>query len=138
MPGPMKASVSLLAIAVTLTALAMTGCGDDSEDTVSKPTFVKQANEACASEKKKLRAEAGSVDEILERAIAVLQAQADAIESIGTPPGDEAEVDAMLAGVRRAITRAEGDDTIQTGKALAQAEKLAAAYGLEQCWISAS
>lgn len=146
---------SSAAVAVAL-ALALAGCGGDDDDStesppatdaaapLSKAEFTEQANEICrvGGEQIDARAEALGPDpsqaEIEEFATEVVapnvQDQIDQIEALGAPEGDEDEVQEIVDAVQESLDEVEEDPSVlRTGDPFAEANRLAADYGLTVC-----
>ncbi|MGI8728086.1 MAG: hypothetical protein ACR2K6_10475 [Solirubrobacterales bacterium] len=141
-------------LAAAVLPLAMIGCGggDDGSTTVgtplSKPDFVAQADSICTDETAEAQKAAEErfgdqtpsdeqiqsyVDEVL---VPNLEDQANQIDELGAPTGDDDQVGAIVDALRSGIDELENDPTILTdgdGTAFAEANKLAADYGLDAC-----
>lgn len=143
-------------------ALALAGCGggggstESSESTsaLSKAEFVKKGNAICASTEKEIEANVEkftkeqnfsatkppSEKQIAELAEQVLvpkvRQQLDEIRALGTPSGDEGEVEAILAAAEEALRETEANPSV-FGKGgvgpFAKVNKLSREYGLTVC-----
>jgi hypothetical protein len=140
--------------------MAVSGCGSDSSTgsdssdepvALSKPQFVKQANEICSEGlKEKDKAVASSLKELsasggspkpkeLEKAIeeSVFPSYRKLIDSLGelgAPKGDEAQVEKMIAEYEAAMQSAEAEPAKAIKQNMfASADKNAEGYGLKNC-----
>lgn len=145
-------------------ALIAAGCGSDSDGASAetgsgevpktRAEFIKQADPVCTkSNKKKENAflaygkENGlggnrpltkelTEDLVLTALLPEVQAQADALDEMPTPEGDEAEVDKIVAAINVAIAKTETDPlsamTRSTSPFL-KANKLSQEYGFKVC-----
>jgi hypothetical protein len=154
-----RPSLALAALA-TSGALALAGCGgdDDTATTASggaeaggasgpaltKDQFIAQADAICAAGDR-------TIEEAIEAlgrggepspadlhqfsiiAVPAIQQEVDAIEALPPPEGDEDEVEAILAAVQKGIDEIRSDPTSIESDPLAEADRLAEDYGLEQC-----
>jgi hypothetical protein len=145
-----------------LCAIALAGCGGEDEeggfspvvsDPTSKVEFLREADEICFSTESQIEAAAddlvagkGGPDpaEVERVALGIvvpaLEAEVAAIGALDPPEGDEEKVEAILDATRDGITEIEADPRgLIDGppRGLVQAEKLARAYGSEQCGIPA-
>jgi len=151
----MSASVLLLA---TL-ALLVGGCGGGSSDSADKPLtkaqFIKQADRICkrtdetvlgslgqyeaAHSKSLAKASEREAAEaaILAVAIPLIVEEAEKIEGLSAPKGDERKIRAFAAGVAAAAKKAKANPYSLTGPQggplFAKVNKFATAYGFKQC-----
>lgn len=137
-------------VAVALLALGCGGSGDEGEtvQALTKPQFIKQADEACekVAEKREAAAKSwhkehpGEVDaEELSEAfkevlVPAIQEQVDALEALGPPVADRAKVARMLDN----LTKAQGDFEQEGAEGtrqpeVSQFETEARKYGLKVC-----
>jgi hypothetical protein len=148
----------LLVALAALIALAavVVGCGGSDSDTsssLSKAQFIKQADAICEKSNDKVGSEFESYakeqgwdenkepskkqqEEAITDVVAPsVQTQVDEIKDLGTPAGDEDQVEAMLTAVEEGVETLEEDPSQLTeGKnPLAKGSKLARDYGLEKC-----
>lgn len=153
----MSKKLFALFLALTIAAFAA-GCGssDNSESTasLSKAQFVKQGNAICRkgnakiesefeafAEKHQLQKQKKPSEPVLEEAtetilVPQISNQVAEIRALGTPEGDEGEVDAILSGAEEAVAEAEEDPaTFAEGESpkLKEVNKEARAYGLTVC-----
>jgi hypothetical protein len=147
----MRTRIAAIA-AVAAIAVAGAGCGggdDDSSTTaLSKDEFVTQANQICADGNDKVDAAAKDVfssgqpsqDDVnsfvTDTVIPNIQDQIDQIRALGIPEGDEDQVNAILDSAQSDIDAAKEDPTIISdakGDPFKETNKLAAAYGLNEC-----
>ena len=154
-------SKRLLALAVGVLALGLVaaGCGssDDSTDTVeetvtlTKAEFIKQGDQICKQAEEDSETEAeefaeengftleNASEEQLEEAVAevlipALNRQAEEIDALGAPEGDEEQVEEILTALEDASAEVEDDPSIAfEGEALKEASQLAKAYGFKTC-----
>jgi hypothetical protein len=140
-------------------ALVVAGCGSSSDDTsstasLSKAEFVKQGNAICTKGNEQIESEfeefskernlsetkappkavqEEGAEEIL---IPAINQQVEEIKALGTPEGDEAEVEEIFTTVEEAIEEGEEDPTSLFGSGpgkFKEANKLAREYGLTVC-----
>lgn len=144
--------------AVLAIAAIAAGCGssDDNDSTasLSKAEFVKQGNAICRkgnaqiesgfeefAEKHHLKKNQKPSKEVLEEAtetvvIPKVKAQVEGIRALGTPEGDEGEVDEILSGAEEGIEEAEEDPAAfaeSESPKFKEVNKKARAYGLTVC-----
>ncbi len=144
--------VPLLLVAV------LAGCGGGDEEAgfspvvsepLSKAEFLRQADEICLSSESRIEAAADDLvsapggldpkavsDVAINIAVPALEAEADAIEALGAPEGDEAEVEAIITATRRGIAQIEADPEAlgrRPPTGLRKAQDLAEAYGSREC-----
>ena len=153
-------------VGVVVLALLAAGCGssgdsssssssgDESASTLTKAEFIKQSDGICEQGNKEVESEAEAFakengidtskpttadqEEVVSQVVApAIQRQAEAIDALGAPSGDEGEVEAIVEAVEAGATEAEEDPgTIVEGKTsgpFAEANKLAGEYGLKIC-----
>lgn len=135
----MRHRILALTTGALLVGIVAIGCGGG-ESTIAKRDFVSQVNAACEEEQKELRDDpAPGIKEAILRSAAALQAEAEEMEAIGAPNGDQAKIDALLKQMRKAVALVRANrqrDVEQANIALERAEKLADDYGLEKCLLS--
>ena len=120
-------------------------------DPLTKVEFLREADEICFSSEARIEAAAddlvtapgepdpAEVERIaIDLVIPALEAEVRAIGAIGAPPGDEEQVEAILAATEQGIEAIEADprgllDGIPAP--LRRATRLAEAYGAEQCGL---
>jgi hypothetical protein len=148
---------ALLAGLAVLAALGMivTGCGSDDDgettETLTKAEFIKQGDAICkkASEESQSGAEEfakendftlekASKDQIEEAVVEVLvpnlNQQAEDLEALGAPEGDEEQAEEIIVALEDAADKIEDEPKlIFEGEALAEPGKLAGAYGFKVC-----
>src|SRR4029079_17556564 len=92
----MRIRLTILGLFALLAALLVAGCGDDSEAAVTKRAFIKEADAICVEQKhaikSKPRVNQTDIRTTLEETTAALRDEADAVEDIGIPNGDQKEV----------------------------------------------
>lgn len=151
-----KRLIALL-VGVLVGALLIAGCGSsDSESTasLSKAQFVKQGNAICRkgnaqiesefegfAEKHNLKKHEKPSTALLAEAsetilIPAITTEIEGIRALGTPEGDEGEVDEILSGAEEGLEEAEEDPAAfaesQSPK-FKEINKLAREYGLTVC-----
>lgn len=148
--------IALLAGALAI-AIVATGCGggDDSgaSSSLTKAEFIKQADAICKKGGESVNEEVEDFAEendfepnkatkeqqaelLTEVVAANIQSQAEEIDALGAPPGDEAQIEAMLAAVEEGVEKMESEPTLFLSKPtnpLAKGSELAEEYGLEVC-----
>jgi ABC-type Fe3+-citrate transport system substrate-binding protein len=156
-----KQLVGLLAGLMAI-ALVVAGCGSSSNDdssssttaSLSKAEFVKEANAICTKGGKSINAEfeefskennlsqtkappkqvqEEAVEQIL---IPSIRRQVDEVKALGTPEGDEGELQEAIAAQEEVIEEGEEDPvTLLEGESAKQKEanKMARDYGLTVC-----
>lgn len=152
----------LLAVLAAIFAVGLiAGCGssDDSTDTetveetvtLTKTEFIAQGDQICKQAEEDSEAEAeefaeengfsleNASDEQLEEAVAevlipALDRQAEEIEALGAPEGDEEQVEAILTALEDGSAEIADDPSIAfEGDALKEANDLAKDYGFKVC-----
>ncbi|MGK2956594.1 MAG: hypothetical protein ACSLFI_13120 [Solirubrobacterales bacterium] len=133
-------------------ALGVAGCGgsddDSSDDSITKTEFVAQANAICAESNTAIESaesEAFSGNQqptdadieafVNDTVIPQVDEQLTSIEELGAPEGEEDQVNEILDAANQALDEAKTDPASLAGNAdpFADANKLAAAYGLNEC-----
>lgn len=151
-----KAPLSALAVLAALAAL-VAGCGggDDTTDsatvTLTKTEFIKQGDEICKEANEGNEAEAeeyaeengftlekASKEQIEEAVAAVLvpslEKQAEDLEALGAPAGDEEKVDGIVSALEDATGEIDDDPSLVfEEKTLEEPKTLAKAYGFKVC-----
>jgi hypothetical protein len=145
-------------LTVLLLAAAASGCGGGEDEPeypagVSQPQskveFLREADRICFSSESRIEAAAddllsapgrpdpAEVERVaLGIAVPALEAEVQAIRSLGAPAGDEREVEAILAATERGIAEIEADPRSLAKRrppGLRQAQRLAERYGARQC-----
>ena len=141
-------SLQALIVLVVLACALVAGCGgDSSSDTstaapLSKSDFISQADAICEKGNSELADAAQSAglsqtsteDDfnafIKDTVLPNIQQQADAIDALGAPEGDEDTVQALVDSLNQAITETAADPN---SNAFAESNKLAQSYGLKKC-----
>ena len=142
-----KSLTALMVLAILACALVV-GCGgSSSSDTstaapLSKSEFISEADSICENGNSELAdaaqsaglSQASSEDDfnafINDTVLPNIQKQADAIDALGAPEGDEDEVQAIVDSLNTAITETQQDPN---SNAFTESNKLAQAYGLKKC-----
>jgi hypothetical protein len=150
-----KAFLAAVAALVALTAL-VAGCGgggDTTDETVTltKTEFIKQGDAICkqgneASEKEAeefaedndFQLEKASKKQLEEAVSAVLvpnlEQQAEELDALGAPKGDEDEVEEIIASLEDATAEIEDrPNLVFAGKVLQKATEEAKSYGFKVC-----
>ena len=153
-----KASLVMLAL-VALAAI-VAGCGGDDDEAgettatteaLTKAEFIRQGDAICKKANSQNRAEAEDFadengfelekasDEQLEEAISAvlvpsLNQQAEDVEALGAPAGDEERVEEIIASLEDAAGRIEDEPSSAfEGEPLREASRLAEDYGFKVC-----
>lgn len=152
----MKGFKAVACSAALVAALAVAGCGssdddsssDDTSTDITKAQFVEQANAICAGSNKAIDTAAKKVfgngqptqaefeSFINSTALPQVETQITAIHELGIPAGEEDQVNEILDSADSALADAKSDPTTMADQAndpFADANKLAAAYGLNEC-----
>ena len=143
-------------LAIVAVAAAVTGCGsssDDSTEALAKSEFIKQGDAICEKGSKSLSEEAedfakeNNIDtskptkkqqeEVIETVLApALQGQADQLNELAAPSGDEDRAEAIFAALESGAEELEEDPgaLLKSGSSpLDEANKLASEYGFKVC-----
>jgi hypothetical protein len=152
--GGRRTRAATAAAALSLVALAIAGCGGGGGGTasttaaapsISKSAFVAKANAICVKGNAQSRAAQAKLgaNPTEEQIVAFVrgtevpgvQAQIDAIRTLGAPPGDQATIKKMLDRAQAAVNKVKIVPTIlTTGEdVFAPFAKLAHPYGLTAC-----
>ncbi|HUC00450.1 MAG TPA: hypothetical protein VMS11_11540 [Solirubrobacterales bacterium] len=155
-------SASLLAaLVVALVAAGCGGGGDDSSgdstdsgspSSLTKAEFIKQGDEICAEGDAAIEEEANEFaeengidtenpseaeqEEVVEQVLGpAIKRQSEEIADLGPPQGEEEAVEEIVAAVGRGAEEIEEDPkaVVNGENPLAEASKLAKAYGFKQC-----
>ena len=154
------ASASCRVVAVLGVGVFLGGCGEEEEDgefspVVAEPPsrveFLREADRICHATEARIEAAADelvtaekepSPAEVERVALGVvvpaLEAEVQAIRSLGAPKGDEQEVEAILEATEQGIEAIEANPRDISGGVpadLRRAERLAREYGSDQCGI---
>lgn len=145
---------ALLAVGMVIALVALVGCGSDDdggEETLTKVEFIEQGDKICEKAEKQAETEAEefaeqngfdlekATDEELEDAVAAvlvpaLDQQAEEIDALGAPEGDEEKVEAIVAALEDGTATVEDDPSVVfEGSPLKDASQLAKDYGFEVC-----
>jgi hypothetical protein len=149
-----RASLAALAALMAVAAF-VAGCGGGDSDsttaTLTKAAFIKQGDAICAKATKESEAEAEefadengfklekATEEQLEEAITdvlvpSLNKQAEELDALGAPAGDEEQVEEIVTSLEDAAGEVEDDpNSVLTGKALKKPSQLAKSYGFKVC-----
>lgn len=132
---------------ILLACLLVVGCGDDGSGDggdakaapLTKTAFVKEAKAICEAASDEIQQQLSADPEsFIASTAAGLRRDAEEIGDLGPPKGDEAQVEAILEGLREAVEMIESNakNLDPATKKLAATEKLANKYGLEGCLLS--
>ena len=150
----MKKGRFLAVLGFVVAALVVAGCGggDDEPSALTKAEFVKQGNSICKegrSEREKLfqtftaEVKAGQVTrEDQESLVTVIlkppyEKTIEGLEGLGAPEGDEKKVEAIIAAMEKGLAKAEANPlvSLRSNIQFAEANSLAAKYGLTECYV---
>ena len=147
-------------IAMLLAALALVvvaGCGSDDDEggeetqTLTKVEFIKQGDEICGEAEDRSEKEAEEFaeengftlekanEEQIEEAISevlvpALNRQAEELDALGAPEGDEERVEAIVTALEDGASEVADEPKIAfQGQPLKEASKLAKDYGFKVC-----
>jgi hypothetical protein len=145
---------ALLAIGMAVALLAIVGCGggdDGGEEALTKTEFIAQGDAICEKAEKRAETEAeefaeengfdletgteGELEEaVAEVLVPAINQQAEEIDALGAPEGDEEKVDAIVVALEGGVAEVEDDPSLVfEGKPLQEASQLAKDYGFEVC-----
>lgn len=151
----------ILAALLSLAVLAATGCGgggdgdsgDSGDTTVSKAVFIREADTACkkAGEQGSKELKAFLTKHKLEKGkepnkvqltelgkevlLPLLEQQQDDFKAIGTPRGDQAEIETLIEALGEAIENLKKEPTLAASskELLKRVDRLARGYGFKVC-----
>lgn len=150
----------ILPALLTLAVLAVTGCGgggdgggDSGEETVSKAVFIREADAACkkAGEQGSKELKAFLAKHKLEKGkepnnvqltelgkevlLPLLKQQRDDFKAIGTPRGDQDEIELLIEALEEAIENLEKTPTLagSSKNLLTKVDRIALQYGFKVC-----
>jgi len=158
-------STTLGITTLAIIAMALVGCGGGSNDdgdssqiavastSISKAQFVRDANDLCAREKKKLYPKAQTLlnkdlganglpteEQYLKTLNTVLlpglEMWVEKIGALGAPAGDESKVETFLASMQKGIDGGKDlpkSETIRIEQLLRPAGEMAKDYGIKAC-----
>ena len=149
------------AAVIAVAALVGAGCGGDDEtpgggEALTKQEWIAKADAICADAQERIQklgdpgTDLSKLAELTGDAKEILEAEVAAIRDLNPPPGDEQQIDAMLAQVENGSEALEalieaatsGDisklqeitaEGSEFSKASAEADRLASDYGLKEC-----
>ena len=148
---------AFLAVGMAIALVALAGCGgsddggEETQETLTKVEFIERGDEICSKAEERSEPEAEefaeengfdlekATDGELEEAIAAvlvpaLNQQAEEIDALGAPEGDEEEIDAIVAALENGTAEVEDDPgLVLEGTPLKEASQLARDYGFEAC-----
>ena len=151
-----KALLAALA-ALALIAAVVAGCGDDGETTetetvaITKAELIKQGDQICAKANEQSETEAEEFaeengfkleeateeqleDAVREVLVPSLSRQAEELEALGAPEGDEEQVEGIVVSLEDAAGEIEDDPgVVFEGKVLTEPSELAEDYGFKVC-----
>ena len=136
--------------AVLVAALPAAGCGSSEDDALTKEEFIAQADAICKKahdkfEKDFKAAFAGnpqpSQAQLNEFALSTLvpgvQGEIDDVSALEPPPGDEAEVNAIIDAVQGGVNKIKADPGVLSPKVKfdpqQKGHQLAKEYGMKEC-----
>ncbi len=148
----MSKGLIALAAGVLLVAL-VAGCGSSSDSSsLTKAEFIKQADQICAKGEKSIESGAekfaeennvdtekptkGQQEEVIKTVVAPeIRKQAEEINDLGAPKGEEPEVEAIVTAVEEGADELESKPAqlIEGKNPLEAGSKLAKEYGLKVC-----
>jgi hypothetical protein len=134
--GVMGRGAILAAISAAIGALLL-GCGGS--DDLSKAEFVAQANTICKKGRNEAskKAQGGPGEDITLAVAALLNKEANEIGALEGPSDDDAQIEAIVSGARKAADEMEAKGDYGKAEApLEEAEKLADGYGLDECLLN--
>lgn len=131
-------------------AVGVAGCGGGDNSTTAAPTkdeFITQADAICKQGDEELQAAGRDLaaggkpsDEevnqfISDTLVPNLENQAEKLRALGAPEGDEAQVNAIVDGLDKAVEEVKADPTglASGGVSFGEVNKLAQDYGLADC-----
>lgn len=149
----------IIGACAVVAAIAFAACGgsDDSSSassssttaSITKEEFLTEGNQICAEGNKTIDAAAsdffggGEPSQadieafITETAIPSGQGQVEQLKALGVPAGDEEELNTLFDALDAGLAKAEEDPSLldsSEGDPVADANKLAADYGLTECF----
>jgi hypothetical protein len=145
--GVLGSIVSAVLVAGLLVA---SGCGSGGGETVTKAEFVKEANAICnkwGDKREKLIGEQvkelgqspskSALEKVVLAAIPNYETAAEELAELETPEGDEEKVAAIVSAMDEGAGRTKADPgaAVISSTGFEKANKLVAAYGLDQCEI---
>lgn len=145
--SPRRSARQAAAGVALIGGVVLSGCGSDSDDSLTVESFRSQANEICAVSAAEIGEAVGAVfgsgepspesmQAALDTIVTVSRRDLDDIEALGAPDSIDAEVDALLAEGRSATDEAEAQGLgfwENDGDPWAKTNELAAALGLDAC-----
>jgi len=147
-------SKGLIALAAgALLVVLVAGCGSsDDSSSLTKAEFIKQADQICTKGEKSIEGGAekfaeenkvdtekptkGQQEEVIKQVVAPeIRKQAEEIDSLGAPKGEESEVEAIVTAVEEGADELESKPAllIEGKNPLEAGSKLAKEYGLKVC-----
>jgi hypothetical protein len=151
----------IAAAAIAVAALVGAGCGGDDDtsgggETLTKQEWIAKADAICADAQGRIQklgdpgADLGKLAELTGDAKQIIEDEIAAIRDLRPPSGEEQQIDALLAQVEKgsqafeALIEAASSGDIaklqeitaegsEFSKASAEADRLAAEYGLKEC-----
>jgi len=146
----------ILAIGMATLALALaTGCGDDSEASITRAEFVEQGNAVCKEvlkaktilvnqelaqrkkEGKSLELNEKSAVAVLAVALPPLFELPDKLRQLEVPEGEEEKVETIIKSYETGVSEMEEDpgNALQINYPFEEADELAEKYGLNLCQL---
>jgi hypothetical protein len=130
---------SILAATGAAICALLLGCGGSGGSGLSKAEFTKQADAICKQAQQEASEEAlkGSIKGVAVVVATLLNKEADEIAALDGPSEDAEQIEAIVGSARKTAEALEAKGEYPEAKAsLVEAEKLAAAYGLDECLAS--
>jgi len=151
--------MALSLAACVVLALVAAGCGSDGDSTaadessasLSKAEFIKKGDEICKEtdkiQNKDIRlylvenpgssGKKEDVEKVIKVGLQQIKVEAEELEALGAPEGDEEKIEAIVAGIEDGMKKAE-EDPVSTNKSgpgnpFATVDKLTTDYGFKVC-----
>jgi len=139
--SPPKARWTKLIVATILAGACLAGCGGGGLGTPSRTDFLEKGNAICKGTIEHLRSDQNpggpqpSADEQKRRVQAAMQAEIDALQVLGAPPGLKARFSQMLDSAQKGLNEARGDPRLllKTGNPFTAFRRSAYLLGLTNC-----
>lgn len=146
--------VVAIVFGVLTLGLIASGCGGGDSDSITRAEYTKQGNAICAkgirtkdkrlvavfeehSKEAELFNKQGLQEQLLANvALPPMRAMQQELAELDMPSGDEKEVEAFVAALDTALSKAEADPNLALKHAVdlfEETHKLAASYGLKAC-----
>jgi len=152
----MRKPIHIVLIASLTVAAAAAGCGDSgsasSATPLTKAQFIKQGDAICAKadkeqinayldfakdDPKRLETKSGEQEVVTVAGLPPVQTMIDELGELGVPKGDQAQVEALLKGMEKALEEAEAEPgkvlELSAGSPFGKPDRMAREYGFEDC-----